>query len=662
MLSRPSIRVLTWALTAATVAGLISVAAPSASATPALTGSIMYDKNDNVYVTDGVSTRQVTSDGGTPASDGTGSTGYSVPTESDDGSVVVAVRNQQVTSSGDQQRYLRGYLWVMEGYGNVIRKINPPQFAYQGTTTCGLPTNNPRGIVNAQVSADGRHIAYTFSELFETYSCTAASSYGTTVVDIDGTNPVRVDDGSGDDADLEIGSWVSNSTFLVDRGDFGSVEDYTITLPGPSGVAWFGPDDYIDGAYAQPGVRGGKLVTIGYSESSSNHVTRLWSTSGYSAAPTYRCEVGSTVNSSDVLGDPSLAPDGSAVAYQDTNSDGSISINGQGIYTMSTANNSCGTPALLVGGANDAFWSPAGTDPPPSVVIGAHPANPTNAVAAKIAFTVQPSGTSVKCSLDGGTPAGCSSPVSYSGLSNGTHTVTVTASDGTRSGSASYSWRVDTSKPTVTITAPTALAVAGSSVANNWSGVDTGSGLSYYQSQYRVASPTSDFTGWADFGQRWDPAPTFKTTVSGLTAGDTYCLRVKAVDKAANVGYSATRCFGVASDDRTMATSSHWSRISGQSYYDKTATTSSQTGASLTRTGVTLDRVGLVAKTCPGCGTVGVYVGTKLIGRISLSSGSTHYRVLEMLPPFSQRRGTVTVKVLTSGASVVVDGVVMSRA
>ncbi|HZC70626.1 MAG TPA: hypothetical protein VE442_08030 [Jatrophihabitans sp.] len=584
MPNRPSVRALTSTLAATTIAGILSVAAPSASATTALTGSVMYDKNSNVFVTDGATTRQVTTDGSTPAADGTGSTGYLVPTESDDGGIVVAVRNQQLTSN-DQQHYLRGYLWVMDGYGHVIRKINPPQFPYQGTTTCGLPTNNPRGIVNAQVSPDGQHIAYTFSELFETFGCSAASSYGTTIVDIDGTNPVRVDDGAGDDADLEIGSWAGNSTLLTDRGDFGSVEDYTVTLPGASSTAWVGPDSFIDAAYAQPDVRGGKLVTIGYSEASEKHVTRLWSTSGYTSAPTYRCEVASTVNASDVLGDPSLAPDGSAVAYQDTNGDGSISINGQGIYTMSTANNSCGTPTLLVAGANDAFWSPAAIDPP-----------------------------------------------------------------------------VDTVKPSVTITAPTAVAIAASSVANNWQGSDAGSGIAYYQSQYEVASASGGFSQWADFGQRWDPAATVETTVSGLAAGDTYCLRVEAVDNAGNIGYSASRCFAVALDDRKMSTSSHWSRVTGNSYYDKTATVSSTRGAALSRSGGTVDRVGVVAKTCRGCGTVGVYVGTKLIGKLNLAADATHYRVIKMLPRFGQRSGTVRVKVLTSGKPVTVDGVVTSRA
>jgi hypothetical protein len=81
----------------------------------------------------------------------------------------------------------------------------------------------------------------------------------------------------------------------------------------------------------------------------------------------------------------------------------------------------------------------------------------------------------------------------------------------------------------------------------------------------------------------------------------------------------------------------------------------------LTRTGVVLDRVGVVATTCSTCGTVGIYVRSRLIGRVNLSTSSTHNRVVKLLPPFSARSGTVSVKVLTAGRPVVIDGLVTSH-
>jgi hypothetical protein len=668
MSGRIAARAVACALAAVTTAGVITTAASPASATAAqLPGSVLYDKNSNIYATDGVGTRQITTDGATPAADGTGSSGYLVPSESDDGSVVVAVRNQQRTSA-DQQTYYRGYLWVLDAYGHVVRKINPPQYAYDGGTTCNMPANSPQGIFNAQVSPDGEHIAYTIRELIEVwgvYGCYVDTSYRTTVIDIDGTNPVAIDDGSGQITaaeDLEIGSWVSNSSLLVDRLSFGSVQVYTVTLPGPAATAWFGPSSYTDAAYSQPDARAGVLVSAGYSDAAMTDVVRLWSSSGYASSPTYRCEVGSAVDAGDAMGDPSLAPDGTLVAYQDTNSDGTVGTAGQGVYVMATANNTCGSPQLLVAGATDAYWSPAGLTPPPSVVLGSHPADPTNATSASIGFTVYHSGAAptVTCRLDDGPATGCSSPVAYALLANGVHTVTITASDGVHAGSAGYSWRVDTSKPVVTVTAPTAAGVAASSVNNDWRGSDTGSGLASYQQQIEQARYSGGFGGWANLGKPWGPSVT-RTTVSGLDAGYTYCLRVKAVDKAGNVGYSAPRCFAVALDDRALSAGKGWRRVTGNSYYAKTATVGSAKGAVLARAAAVLDRVGVVAKTCPGCGTVGVYVGTKLIGKLSLAAASTHYRAVLLLPRFGLRTGTVTVKVLTSGRPVIVDGLVISR-
>jgi hypothetical protein len=74
-----------------------------------------------------------------------------------------------------------------------------------------------------------------------------------------------------------------------------------------------------------------------------------------------------------------------------------------------------------------------------------------------------------------------------------------------------------------------------------------------------------------------------------------------------------------------------------------------------------LDRVGIVATRGPGMGTVGLYVGKALIGKISLAAASKHYRSLLTLPTFKYRTGTVTVKVLTKGKLVQLDGLAISR-
>jgi hypothetical protein len=654
------------AVAALATSGAVAVlAAPAASAsTPS--GTILYDKGGNVYATvpDGTATRQVTTDGATPAADKTGSTGYQVPTESADGTVVVAVRNQVLTSSSDQQNYLRGYLWVMNAYGGIIRKIDPPQFAYLGGTTCGLPANNPRGIVNAQVSPDGAHIAYTALELFEgSFDCTAHSSYITYIVNIDGTGATLVRDNANNEVDLEIGSWADSATLLVDRGDFGSVEDYYVHVPGSTGAPWFGPSSFTDAAYAQPALRSGILATDGYSDTALANVVRLWTSSGFTSQPVARCDFTSTADAAnDWLADPSLAPDGSAVAYQDTNPDGTISKAGQGIYVLTTSGitTGCGaTPQLLVAGGSDAFWSPAGLNPPPNVVISAHPADPSNQSSASFSFSVYSSGPppGVTCSLDGAAATACTSPTSYSGLADGVHTFTVTAGSST----ASYSWRIDTTRPSVAMTAPTATVVLTSSVADAWTGSDTGSGIRSFQQQLRVAAYSGSFGSWSNLGSARSATDPRTSTVSPLSAGYQYCLRVRATDNAGNLNYSSPRCVTVPLDDRSLSPSSGWVRATGSTYYHGTITYTKALGARLTRSGgVSITHVGVVATACSTCGTVAVYIGSTLIGKISLYASTTHYKVIKVLGT-SSRSGTVTVKVLTSGKLVAIDGLVVSH-
>lgn len=74
-----------------------------------------------------------------------------------------------------------------------------------------------------------------------------------------------------------------------------------------------------------------------------------------------------------------------------------------------------------------------------------------------IAFSVDDAGATVSCRVDTGDAAPCSSPYTTGELADGEHTVTVTAVDAAgNSGSASASFRVDSTPPVVEITsAPT---------------------------------------------------------------------------------------------------------------------------------------------------------------------------------------------------------------
>jgi hypothetical protein len=135
------------------------------------------------------------------------------------------------------------------------------------------------------------------------------------------------------------------------------------------------------------------------------------------------------------------------------------------------------------------------------------------------------------------------------------------------------------------------------------------------------------------------------------------------VDKVGNTGaWSAQKCSAVALDDRSLAASAGWSRVSWSLFYRGTATQTTKTGASLTSSGAALTRVAVVATRCPTCGTVGVYVNGTKVGTVNLYSATTVRKAVIALPPFSYRTGTVTLKVLSTGKLIQVDGLGISRA
>lgn len=78
-------------------------------------------------------------------------------------------------------------------------------------------------------------------------------------------------------------------------------------------------------------------------------------------------------------------------------------------------------------------------------------------------------------------------------------------------------------------------------------------------------------------------------------------------------------------------------------------------------TGVKLDRVGLVAIRCHGCGMVVIYVGTKRIGKISLSASSTRKQQVIMLPEFAYKTATVRIKTVSARKTVQIDGLIASK-
>src|SRR5439155_4780082 len=81
------------------------------------------------------------------------------------------------------------------------------------------------------------------------------------------------------------------------------------------------------------------------------------------------------------------------------------------------------------------------------------PVSPTNVTSADLSFSSE-AGATLACSLDGSAFAACTSPRSYSGLPDGSHTFQVRATDAAGNVDptpASTTWVVDTAAPVTTI-------------------------------------------------------------------------------------------------------------------------------------------------------------------------------------------------------------------
>ena len=92
-------------------------------------------------------------------------------------------------------------------------------------------------------------------------------------------------------------------------------------------------------------------------------------------------------------------------------------------------------------------------DTPPVTTIESKPSNPSNETKPTFTFSANKTST-FKCSLDGGAETTCSSPYTTPTLAQGSHTLTIAATDsaGSRETSPpSYTWTVDTTPPVTTI-------------------------------------------------------------------------------------------------------------------------------------------------------------------------------------------------------------------
>ena len=167
------------------------------------------------------------------------------------------------------------------------------------------------------------------------------------------------------------------------------------------------------------------------------------------------------------------------------------------------------TPGPCSGGGGGPPPPPA---PAPSVVVSGSPATLTNQTTATFSFSSL-TATRFECALDGGAFSGCTSPAAYTALTQGSHTFQVRAGDavGHTGSAASVAWTVDTTAPSVSITA----------------GAPSFGFTSEAGATFRCALDGGAFTSC-----------TSPTTYTGLADGS-HTFRVEATDAAGNTSAPA---------------------------------------------------------------------------------------------------------------------------
>jgi len=140
--------------------------------------------------------------------------------------------------------------------------------------------------------------------------------------------------------------------------------------------------------------------------------------------------------------------------------------------------------------------------------------------------------TQFECSLDNSAYAPCTTPKTYTGLSEGVHTFSVIGLDGVgnRSAPAMRSWYVDTIAPVITFQlTPDALSNTGSA-SFRYSITDAGSGVQSQECSFDGGAYVACSNSASDFANLADGSHNFK---------------IRATDKAGNVGNSPVITFEV---------------------------------------------------------------------------------------------------------------------
>ena len=153
-----------------------------------------------------------------------------------------------------------------------------------------------------------------------------------------------------------------------------------------------------------------------------------------------------------------------------------------------------------------------------------------------------------------------------------------------------------------------------------------------------------------------------QAVIYGLSGGD-WTFKVAGIDYAGNQDPTpAVNLFTVPVSSSKLRASKGWTKGGGTGYFMSTYSTTKKKGATLGAARSGTRAVALVATKCPGCGTVTVSYGKKVLKKISLQAASKRKRQLIPIASWATAHGgQVSVKVVSSGKPVTIEGLGFSR-
>jgi hypothetical protein len=192
-----------------------------------------------------------------------------------------------------------------------------------------------------------------------------------------------------------------------------------------------------------------------------------------------------------------------------------------------------------------------------------------------------------------------------------------------------------------------------------WSASTGDTSVASYDVRYQSADVSSAFGDWTT----WQSATTATSASFTGTPGSTYCFSARARNDAGDpTPWSAYKCTAIPVDDPALAAVGRWQSAGGDGYFLGTAAVSSTAGDTLTLAGIQSKRLGVMATRCPGCGTIQIFWNDTLLAQVSLNATTTTRAVLVQSTAFTTlETGTLTVRVVSSGARVEIDAFALTQ-